>query len=163
LNWEAISASANIVAAIAVVASLVFLGIQIRLNSKQISENSKYIEASVYYSTIEPFLSWYSLLAQNADAAAVWHKVTNSEALDDIEKIRPLADAFMRDEQGWTRLRHRKVVQWGVAYAAGAWGLLQGLAYVSTLLHWPDQLSEARWSCATDRSSDRAGDCAVSR
>jgi TolB-like protein/Tfp pilus assembly protein PilF len=40
------------------------------------------------------------------------------------------------------RLRRRKVVQWGIAYAAGAWGLLQGLAYVSGLLQWPEQLQK---------------------
>jgi TolB-like protein/Tfp pilus assembly protein PilF len=43
-------------------------------------------------------------------------------------------------ESTWARLTRRKVVQWGIAYAAGAWGLLQGLAYVSGLLHWPEQL-----------------------
>jgi TolB-like protein/Tfp pilus assembly protein PilF len=42
----------------------------------------------------------------------------------------------------WIRLRRRKVVQWGIAYAAGAWGFLQGLAYVSTLLEWPSQLQK---------------------
>ena len=42
----------------------------------------------------------------------------------------------------WDRLRRRKVVQWGIAYAAGAWGFLQGLAYVSTLLNWPAQLQK---------------------
>ena len=46
------------------------------------------------------------------------------------------------DEGLWTRLRRRKVVQWGIAYAAGAWGFLQGLAYVSTLLDWPAQLQK---------------------
>jgi len=40
----------------------------------------------------------------------------------------------------WNRLRRRKLVQWGIAYAAGAWGFLQGLAYVSSLLNWPAQL-----------------------
>ena len=45
-------------------------------------------------------------------------------------------------ENLWTRLRRRKVVQWGIAYAAGAWGFLQGLAYVSTLLNWPAQLQK---------------------
>jgi len=39
-----------------------------------------------------------------------------------------------------SKLRRRKVVQWGIAYVAGSWGLLQGLAYVSTLLHWLEQL-----------------------
>ena len=32
------------------------------------------------------------------------------------------------------------MVQWGIAYVAGAWGLLQGLAYLSTVFQWPAQL-----------------------
>ena len=42
----------------------------------------------------------------------------------------------------WERLRHRKVVQWGVAYVAGAWGLLQGLAYVSATFDWPREVQQ---------------------
>ena len=34
-------------------------------------------------------------------------------------------------ESTWTRLRRRKVVQWGLVYVAAAWGFLQGLEYVS--------------------------------
>ena len=41
----------------------------------------------------------------------------------------------------WDRLRRRKVVQWGIAYAAGAWGFLQGLEYVS-------DTSTGRTSCS---------------
>jgi TolB-like protein len=42
-----------------------------------------------------------------------------------------------RPERGmWDRLRRRKVVQWGVAYAAGAWGLLQGIQYVVGTFRW---------------------------
>jgi TolB-like protein/Flp pilus assembly protein TadD len=40
------------------------------------------------------------------------------------------------------RLRQRKVVQWSLAYAAGAWGLLQGLGYVSGLYDWPRQYQQ---------------------
>jgi TolB-like protein/Tfp pilus assembly protein PilF len=40
----------------------------------------------------------------------------------------------------WEQLRRRKVVQWGVAYAAGAWGLLQGLEYVIDTFRWPEFL-----------------------
>jgi hypothetical protein len=40
-------------------------------------------------------------------------------------------------EGTWATLRRRKVGQWGIAYVAGAWGLLQGLQYVSGLLNWP--------------------------
>jgi TolB-like protein/tetratricopeptide (TPR) repeat protein len=40
-------------------------------------------------------------------------------------------------ESTWERLRRRKVVQWGLAYAAGAWGFLQGLQYLATAFEWP--------------------------
>ena len=40
----------------------------------------------------------------------------------------------------WGRLRRRKVVQWSIAYVAAGWGLLQGLAYVGTAFHWPEQV-----------------------
>jgi len=48
-----------------------------------------------------------------------------------------------RETEGpWDKLRRRKVVQWGLAYAAGAWGLLQGLEYVSEAFGWPSQLRQ---------------------
>jgi TolB-like protein/Tfp pilus assembly protein PilF len=48
-----------------------------------------------------------------------------------------------REREGaWARLRRRKVVQWGLAYAAGAWALLQGLEYVSGLYDWSRQLQQ---------------------
>jgi len=40
----------------------------------------------------------------------------------------------------WDRLRRRKVVQWGIAYSAGAWGLLQGLSYSIATFQWPQIL-----------------------
>jgi TolB-like protein/Flp pilus assembly protein TadD len=46
------------------------------------------------------------------------------------------------NDSAWDKLRRRKVVQWGIAYSAGAWGFLQGLEYVSGLLSWPDQLQK---------------------
>jgi TolB-like protein/Tfp pilus assembly protein PilF len=39
-------------------------------------------------------------------------------------------------------LRRRKVVQWGLLYAACAWGFLQGLEYVAESFHWPDQVRQ---------------------
>ena len=46
------------------------------------------------------------------------------------------------DEGMWARLRRRKVVQWGIVYAAGAWGFLQGLSYVSGTFDWPRQIQQ---------------------
>jgi TolB-like protein/Tfp pilus assembly protein PilF len=45
-------------------------------------------------------------------------------------------------ESTWSRLRRRKVVQWGLVYVAAAWGFLQGLEYVSESFHWPEQLRQ---------------------
>ena len=42
-------------------------------------------------------------------------------------------------ENAWVTLRRRKVVQWGVAYVAGAWALLQGLAFFADVFGWPYQ------------------------
>ncbi len=39
-------------------------------------------------------------------------------------------------------LRRRKLVQWGLAYAAAAWGLLQGLEYVVESFGWPSHLRQ---------------------
>jgi len=43
----------------------------------------------------------------------------------------------------WAALRRRKVVQWGLAYSAGAWGLLQGLVFLVDAFHWPDATKQA--------------------
>ena|SRR5688572_300680 len=40
----------------------------------------------------------------------------------------------------WSTLRHRKVVQWGIAYVAAAWALLQGLHFLADIYGWPTQM-----------------------
>jgi TolB-like protein len=45
-------------------------------------------------------------------------------------------------EGTWARLTRRKVVQWGIAYAAGAWGFLQGLDYLSGTYDWSRQIQQ---------------------
>lgn len=40
----------------------------------------------------------------------------------------------------WDQLRRRKVGQWAVLYATGAWGFLQGVGYVTELFGWPTEL-----------------------
>ena len=45
-------------------------------------------------------------------------------------------------EATWTRLRRRKVVQWGLVYVAAAWGFLQGLEYISDAFNWPQQVRQ---------------------
>jgi len=45
-------------------------------------------------------------------------------------------------EGPWSKLRRRQVVQWGLAYSAGAWGLLQGLGFTADAFAWPNAIKQ---------------------
>jgi TolB-like protein/Flp pilus assembly protein TadD len=52
-----------------------------------------------------------------------------------------VADATEGDKDStWTKLRRRKVVQWGLAYTAAAWGLLQGLQFLAEAFDWSSRV-----------------------
>jgi Tol biopolymer transport system component len=54
-----------------------------------------------------------------------------------------VSDASANDSDGiWQQLRRRKVVQWGIAYAATGWGFLQGLEYVGEAFGWPSAIRQ---------------------
>ena len=59
-------------------------------------------------------------------------------------------------ESIWTRLRRRKVVQWGLVYVAAAWGFLQGLEYVSESFDWPSRCGRSSTARTPHRAADRA-------
>lgn len=40
----------------------------------------------------------------------------------------------------WDSIRRRKVVQWGIAYTAGSWGLLQVLQFLTETYDWPTRV-----------------------
>jgi len=48
----------------------------------------------------------------------------------------------VESESTWARLARRKVVQWGLAYAATAWTLLQALEYAVETFHWPEPIRQ---------------------
>ncbi len=45
-------------------------------------------------------------------------------------------------EGTWSKLSRRKVVQWGLAYAAGAWTLLQVIEYLGETYSWPPAIRQ---------------------
>jgi len=45
-------------------------------------------------------------------------------------------------EGAFSKLRRRKVVQWGLAYAAGAWTLLQVIEYLGETYAWPPAIRQ---------------------
>ena len=55
-----------------------------------------------------------------------------------------MTDTSTKHSEGvWDRLRRRKLVQWSIAYVAGAWGLLQGIAYIRDTFAWPPYVQQA--------------------
>src|SRR5512137_723545 len=45
-------------------------------------------------------------------------------------------------EGAWARLRRRKVVQWGLAYSAVGWTLLQVVEYLGETYGWPPAIRQ---------------------
>ncbi|MDH4311126.1 MAG: tetratricopeptide repeat protein [Gammaproteobacteria bacterium] len=48
-----------------------------------------------------------------------------------------------RENEGlWAKLRGRKVVQWGIAYAAGSWAVLQGIGFLADTFDWTRHIQQ---------------------
>ena len=87
MNWEAIAAIGEIVGAIAVVATLIYLAIQIR--TARISAAS-----AATYSAMEGYSRWRANILQNSDIANAVAKANQYETLNEREQfqLRTLAD-----------------------------------------------------------------------
>jgi hypothetical protein len=82
MNWNAIGSISELVGAIAVVASLAFVGIQLKRNTKALRLSST-------NAVVDQFSGSVSRLAENAEMAALLYKgVPNPDALSDFERYR---------------------------------------------------------------------------
>lgn len=86
MNWEAIGALAELAGALGVILSLVYLAYQIRLNSKQIKQNSDFIESSIYQSVNDATLAWQAQIAQSPEVAMIWRKIRGGIELEESEQ-----------------------------------------------------------------------------
>ena len=104
-EWGAVG---EVVGAVGVIVSLVYLGHQIRLNSSQVLQNSKHIEASIYHATNEGFSEWYGLVASDATLADAWGRLLAGEELPREERVRVnalLAKLFLAFEANFQQHR----------------------------------------------------------
>jgi len=87
MNWEAIGVIAEVVGAVAVVATLTYLAVQIR--TARIGAAS-----AATYSAMEGYSRWRANILQNTDIAEAIAKANQSEALNEREQVqlRTLAD-----------------------------------------------------------------------
>ncbi len=79
-NWEAIAALSELVAAAAVIISVVYLAVQIRNNTKE-------IRASSFNAVTDSFNQFNFLVARDTQVAKLWHRGSLAyEDLNDVEK-----------------------------------------------------------------------------
>ncbi len=88
MNWDAVSSLAELVGAMAVVVSLVYLIRQIKLNSDLVQQNSRHIEGTIYHSTNSVFLNWHALIAGDREVAPIWMRFLGSDSLEPEERVR---------------------------------------------------------------------------
>ena len=89
MNWEAIGAIGEIIAAAAVVFSFVYLAAQIRQNTQQVEEQCRTQRQNGLLGARSAFTEWRSLVIQDATVAAIWKKGSDSlELLNEEERVR---------------------------------------------------------------------------
>ena len=85
MNWEAISAVSEIVGAIAVVASLIFVG-------WQLLQNTEAIKTSTSQSHVDSFMNIAVTVSEGREFANLYRTgIYNPEDLDDVDRVRFIA------------------------------------------------------------------------
>ena len=84
MNWEAIGAIGEVIGALAVVASLIYLASQIRLNNKLARNDS-------LQTVLQSEMNFASIIIQNAD---IWDRVIAGESFTDREENRKATILF---------------------------------------------------------------------
>ena len=95
MNWQAIGAIGELVGGLAVVLSLVYVGFQVRQNSRQIDQNSRQLEASMYHASGEGFNRWWTLIVRDEAVAILWKRGLAGEALSPTDSLRFNSMAMM--------------------------------------------------------------------
>ena len=82
MSLDQASALAQIISAIAVIASLIFVGVQVGQNTKAVKAASSQAHSTMYHSLTDDLVS-------NRDFAGVWRKaLDNLQAVDDDDLVR---------------------------------------------------------------------------
>jgi hypothetical protein len=89
LSWQDLGDIGEMVSAIAVVISLVYLAFQIRQNTNQIEQNTKTARATAFDSSISHAMVARQAIFENEDIARIWHKGSQDpETLSEEELLR---------------------------------------------------------------------------
>ncbi len=99
MNWEAVSAIAEVVGVIAIVVSLIYVSVQIR-------QNTKVARAATRQAIADSTESLGNDLLNNGEVAEIFVKHFNGEELSAVENLRLQARCF-RDMQHWENIYYQ--------------------------------------------------------
>ena len=89
MNLQDLAAISEIVAALAVVISLVYVAIQIRQNNRQLDENTNAVRASAVYSGLHLIFDNRIAIFNDGETADIFYRgLEDPEELSDVEKTR---------------------------------------------------------------------------
>ncbi len=107
MNWDAVGAIAELLGAIGVIISLVYLAAQIRQNTRQIGEHSRELRIAAIDAIANSFSRFRDPLIRDADLAALWLRgIGDWQGLDEIERVRLgrlLQELFFAHQNTWSR------------------------------------------------------------
>jgi hypothetical protein len=88
MNWDALGAIGEIIGAVAVIATLYYLSLQIKINSNEISKSADVQRAQSTHNTNALYIKVWQPLMQDSELASIYLKGINDELLDDVERLR---------------------------------------------------------------------------
>jgi len=88
MNWEALGAVGELIAAGGVIASLIFLAIQVRISAKATTENNRLLSATMYRNSDEYITRWTEHLIRDPELNDVWERGLEGGELDQLDSAR---------------------------------------------------------------------------
>ena len=89
MSWQDLGSLGEIIGAIAVVLSLVYLAFQIRQNTRQIDQNTKAARATAFDSSIAHTMVARQAIFENAEVARIYHDGSiDPESLSEHDRLR---------------------------------------------------------------------------
>jgi hypothetical protein len=88
MNWEALGALAEMIGAIAVISTLIFLALQVKHGSRSIDRQNALAESDSVTRSVDLIDQWRLTLVSNRDIAELWSKGLRQEELDEVDLLR---------------------------------------------------------------------------
>jgi len=87
MNWDAVSAIGEVVGAVAVVATLIYLTIQARLTREATQETAAFALNTASFETMTSYDQWRASILENHELARIMVKARGTEKLTEEEKL----------------------------------------------------------------------------